>query len=78
MTADQAYVALSTKTGMSPDEWRDFLSCSPDQQKVLARVYAEQNWAKSRDTLADVIGIFETAGAIAGAASAIVAFAALL
>lgn len=71
MTYEQALVALATKTGMSPDDWRDFLACSPDQQRALVRAYADQSWVRSPDTFGEVLAILGVIGTIAGVVSGV-------
>ena len=78
MTEDDLVVRLTELTGMSPQDIRDVLSLPPDAQAAVVKTYADQSWAQSKDTLGAIISALETAGAVAGAASAIVAFAALL
>lgn len=78
MTEEDLLVELTNLTGMSAQDWADFLSLPPDAQLLAARTYKACDWAQSPDTIGAIISAFETAGSIAGAASAIVAFTALL
>lgn len=78
MNEDDLVVRVTELTGLDPQEIRDLLSLPPEEQKAVVQTYAGLDWAKSKDTLGAIISAFETAGAVAGAASAIVAFAALL
>ena len=78
MNESDLVVRLTELTGLSPQDIRDVLALPPDAQAAVVQTYADQSWAKSPDTLGAIISALETAGAVAGAASAIVAFAALL
>lgn len=78
---EMALGQLATKTGLSPDEWRDFLNCTPPQQAAIAKSYCDQSWVQSRDVLGDVLavlGVLATvAGAVTGVSGAIAAIKAL-
>ena len=81
MTFDECVVTLSTKTGLSRDEWADFLSLPPEAQCAAAAAYRGASWVQSRDTLADVMSALlaaaQVAGAIAGIGSGYTALKAL-
>ena len=85
MTEDQLLSELSQTTGMSAQEWADFLACTTEQQALMVEGYRAQSWAQSASTLERVIAILQTAasiavpiGAIAGAGGAVIALAKLL
>ena len=78
LTKEDLLVELTNLTGMSAQDWEDFLSLPPEAQNVVAHTYRSCDWAQSPDTIGAIISAFETAGSIAGAASAIIAFTALL
>lgn len=85
MTPDERIVAIATKTGMSQDELRDFLSCTPDQQELLVKTADNMRWTQSKSTLAEVIVILEplvtiagVVSGVAGAAGAVITLKALL
>ena len=71
MTLDDACVALSTKTHLSPGDWADFLQCSPAQQALIAKTYRDQSWTQSADTLGEVLAILAVIGTVAGVVSGV-------
>lgn len=71
LTADQYLAQLSTLTGMSVQDWTDFLSCTPDEQMLIVQGYKDQNWVKARSTFADVLTILGILGTIAGIISGV-------
>lgn len=80
MTPDEALTVIVKTTGMSREELSDFLACSPADQALLARSYADQDWAKQGSAWTTVIAAFEVlatvagvVSGVAGAASAVVA-----
>ena len=84
MTFDECCATLATKTGMTRDEWADFLSLDPAAQCAAAKAYKDQDWTKSGDTFAAVLAVLTVAGTIvgdvsgvAGAVSAVAALKAL-
>ncbi len=75
----------ATLTGLSTQELQDFLSMTPEMQKQAVQTYADADWVKNRDTLADVISVLQIIGTIAsvvsgvaGAATAVQALRSLL
>ena len=63
----EEYLAkLATVTGLSAQQWSDFLSCTPEQQALIAQGYKDQNWVKDPDTFGQVMAILGVIGTIAG------------
>lgn len=61
---------MATKTGMSRDEWADFLSLDPAAQCAAAQAYKGQDWTKpGGDVFTAVLVILGTAATIASDAS---------
>lgn len=71
MTYPQLLVILSTKTGMSQDDWHRFFMCSMVQQQVIAQTYKDLVWVQDADVFADVLAVLTVAATIAGAVSGI-------
>jgi hypothetical protein len=71
VTFDEACATCATKTGMSKDDWADFLSLPPESQSAAAEAYRNTSWVKSASVLADVIAVLIVAGQVAGAVSGI-------
>jgi hypothetical protein len=65
-TSEELFAELSTLTSMSWGEWNDFLACDHDQQTLIVQGYRDMTWAKSPDTLAQVISILSIIGTLAG------------
>lgn len=78
MTLDELTATLATKTSLSPGEWADFLSCTPDQQAAIAAAYRDQSWVKAPDTFAEVLAILMVAAQVAGAVAGIGSAATIL
>jgi hypothetical protein len=68
---DEQIAKLSLLTNMTPREWNDFLTLTPDQQKLVAHGYADMDWAKSKDTLEEVLKVLGVIGTIAGVVSGV-------
>lgn len=66
---EETYLAeLSTLTGMSASEWRDFLSLSPEEQAAVAGTYRDMDWIRSPDVLGKVLSVL---GALGEAAASV-------
>lgn len=70
-TVEEAIAEIATLTGMSPEEWRDFLAATPEQQALIVDAYRDQDWTRNPDTLGRVIGILSVVGTIAGIVSGV-------
>jgi len=68
---DDALVAVATKTGMTPGEWRDFFSCTPAQQRLVALTYRDADWVRDPDRFAEVVSLLATLTTVAGAVSGV-------
>jgi hypothetical protein len=81
VTTDEALVVLSLKTGLTEADWGDFLAATPAEQAVIAKSYADSDWTRAPDRLAEVLAILgvlvQIAGAVSGISGAIGAVAAL-
>lgn len=84
MTAEEALAKLAGLTGLSPQEWQDFLSLPPTGQELCVQGYKDQSWTQTPDTFAEVLAVLAMIGSIAGvvggvagAASAVAALRAL-
>lgn len=81
MTSEEYLAELTLLTGMTTNEWNDFLVCTPDEQAVIAEGYRDMDWRKNADTFGKVLAILtivgNIAGSIAGIAGAASAIAAL-
>jgi hypothetical protein len=77
MSANDYLVELTTRTGMDQNEWEKFVRSTPEAQLVAADAYRAMSWSQD-NRLSEAIAILETAGAVAGAASAIIALKTLL
>lgn len=71
MTAEQALAKLSGLTGLSVQEWQDFLSLPPNGQALCVKGYRDQDWTKNPDTLGEVLAVLEVIGTIAGVVSGV-------
>lgn len=71
MTYPQLLVILSTKTGMSQDDWHKFFSCTKAQQQAIAQMYKDLVWVQNADVFADVLAVLTIGATIAGAVSGI-------
>lgn len=78
---DQYLVELNNLTGMSPKDWQDFLSCTKEEQAVIAQGYRDMDWRANPDTFGKVMAILNVittfAGAVSGVAGAATAVEAL-
>ena len=82
---EQAYAKyvpeLVSLTGMTTQEIDDFLTCSPEQQVVIAQSYRDLDWVQNPDTFGKVLAVLEIigtiAGVVAGVAGAVTAVSAL-
>lgn len=66
LTADEALAKLVTLTGLSRQEWEDFLSLPPNGQALCVEGYRDQDWARHEDTLTEVLAVLAVIGTIAG------------
>lgn len=66
MVPEEALAKLAALTGLSTQEWQDFLSLPPDGQALVVRGYSHQDWVKQPDTFAEVLAVLEVLGTIAG------------
>lgn len=71
MTFDECCASLATTTGMTREEWFDFLSLPPEAQCAAAEAYRGADWTKPGDTFATVLSILGTAASIASNATGI-------
>ena len=71
MTFEECVAACAVKTGMSREDWQDFLQLPPAAQAATAQTYADQAWVQNPHVLADVIAVLIVAGQVAGAVSGI-------
>ncbi len=71
VTLDDLFAQLATLTSMNPDEWRDFVACTPAQQALIVQGYRDQDWVKSPDVLAKVLAVLGVIGTIAGTAAGV-------
>ena len=71
MTYEEAIVVLATKTCMTTEAWEDFFVCSPAQQALIAKAYADASWVVQRDTFADVLSVLSVIATIAGDVSGV-------
>jgi hypothetical protein len=85
VTREECIATIATKTGMSRDDWADYLQLPFPAQQATARTYQNAAWVRDRNVLADVLSVLGTflsvgvtvAGDVTGVASAIVALKAL-
>ena len=70
-TTDEYFAQLTLLTKMNPKEWNDFLTCTPEEQAVIAKGYADMNWVQSPDVFAKVLEILAVIGSIAGVVSGV-------
>jgi hypothetical protein len=70
-TVEENLAKLTTLTGLSQQEWTDFMTCTPEQQEFLAKGYAKLEWVKNPDTLTEVIAVLTVLSTIAGAVTGI-------
>lgn len=66
MTSEEALAKLSTLTGLSAQEWSDVLALPPDAQALVIQGYRDQDWARSANTLSEVLAVLEVIGTLAG------------
>ena len=81
LEGDDYLAQLTMLTGMTGQQWQDFLSCTPEQQMLIVQNYKDMDWVKNTSTLATVIAILGTlvsvASGVAGVAGCVSAIAAL-
>jgi hypothetical protein len=65
------HVELEGLTGYAASDWADFLSCTPEQQRVIVQSFRDADWAKNADTLGKVLAVLTIAATIAGAISGV-------
>lgn len=70
-TVEEAFAELATITGLSVDDWRDFLAATPEQQALMVQAYRDQDWARNPDRFGQVIGILSVVGTVAGVVSGV-------
>ena len=70
MTFDECCASLATTTGMTREEWADFLSLDPAAQCAAAEAYKGADWTKpGGSTFAAVLAILGTAATVASDAT---------
>lgn len=69
MTYDECIQALATKTKFSEQEWRDYFSCTEQEQQDLARTYAAFSWAQDPDVKGDILALADIMTKILGVAT---------
>lgn len=66
MTEEEALTKLSSLTGLSVQEWQDFLSLPPAGQALCVKGYRDQDWTQKPDVFAAVLAVLGVIGTIAG------------
>lgn len=63
------YAKLATLTKLTREKWEDILSLPPQAQRLVLEGYADMDWVKAPDTLAEVIAVLNVVGVILGVVS---------
>ena len=77
MSGEDYFAELAILTGMTRQEWADFLAMSPEMQLVAVQGYRDMTWRRDPDVWPRVLAVIEAvatvAGAITGVAGALAA-----
>ena len=66
---DAEYAKLATLTGLTQQKWQDILTLPADAQALVLRGYADMDWVKVPDRLAEVLAVLNVVGVILGVVS---------
>ena len=67
MSGEDYFAELAILTGMTRQEWMDFLAMTPEMQLVAVQGYRDMAWHRDPDVWPRVLAVIEAVAAVAGA-----------